>query len=152
MKLIIIANRLPLKASKTESGEFEFSRSEGGLTTGLDSLVMDVEKHWVGWPGTYADSPEEEAKITKYLKPFKFHPVFLTSDHIQNYYEGYSNSTLWPLCHYFYSYVEYENKYWNAYKEVNEMFCQAALAFIEPGDIVWIQDYQLMLLPQLIRT
>ena len=151
MKLIIISNRLPLKGSKTENGEFEFSRSEGGLTTGLDSLVMDVEKHWVGWPGTYADTPEEEQKITEYLEPLNFHPVFLTADHIQNYYEGYSNSTLWPLCHYFYAYVQYENKYWNAYKEVNEMFCQAALPFIEPGDIVWVQDYQLMLLPQLLR-
>lgn len=151
MKLIIISNRLPLKASKLENGEFEFSRSEGGLTTGLDSLEMDVEKHWVGWPGAYAETEEEENHITKHLDTFNFHPVFLTPDHVQNYYEGYSNSTLWPLCHYFYSYVEYEKKYWEAYKEVNEMFCKSALPFIEPGDIVWVQDYQLMLLPELLR-
>lgn len=152
MKLIIISNRLPLKALKKEDGEFEFSRSEGGLTTGLDSLVMDIEKHWVGWPGTYVESTEEEQKITDHLEPFKFHPVFLSPEHIQNYYEGYSNSILWPLCHYFYNFIEYENKYWIAYKEVNEMFCQAALSIIEPGDIVWVQDYQLMLLPQLLRN
>ena len=151
MKLIIISNRLPLKASKLDSGEFEFSRSEGGLTTGLDSLQMDVEKHWVGWPGAFAETSEEQEKITKHLDEFKFHPVFLTAEHIQNYYEGYSNNVLWPLCHYFYSFVEYENKYWETYKEVNEMFCQAAIPFIEPGDIVWVQDYQLMLLPQLLR-
>lgn len=152
MKLIIISNRLPLKALKKEDGEFEFSRSEGGLTTGLDSLEMDIEKHWVGWPGTYVESTEEEQKITDHLEPFKFHPVFLSPEHIQNYYEGYSNSILWPLCHYFYNFIEYENKYWIAYKEVNEMFCQAALSIIEPGDIVWVQDYQLMLLPQLLRN
>jgi len=151
MKLIIISNRLPLKALKSDTGEFEFSRSEGGLTTGLDSLEMDVEKHWVGWPGAFAETPEEENEITQHLDTFKFHPVFLTPDHIQNYYEGYSNSTLWPLCHYFYAFVEYENKYWETYKEVNERFCQAAIPFIEPGDIVWVQDYQLMLLPQLLR-
>lgn len=151
MKLIIISNRLPLKASKLENGEFEFSRSEGGLTTGLDSLEMKVEKHWVGWPGTYAETKEEENQITQHLNTFNFHPVFLTPDHVQNYYEGYSNSTLWPLCHYFYSYVEYEKKYWEAYKEVNEMFCKTALPFIEVGDIVWVQDYQLMLLPKLLR-
>jgi len=151
MKLIIISNRLPLKALKLDSGEFEFSRSEGGLTTGLDSLEMDVEKHWVGWPGAFAETSEEQEKITKHLDEFKFHPVFLTPEHIQNYYEGYSNNILWPLCHYFYSFVEYENKYWETYKEVNEMFCQAAIPFIEPGDIVWVQDYQLMLLPQLLR-
>jgi trehalose 6-phosphate synthase/phosphatase len=151
MKLIIISNRLPLKALKLDSGEFEFSRSEGGLTTGLDSLEMDVEKHWVGWPGAFAETSEEQEKITKHLDEFRFHPVFLTPEHIQNYYEGYSNNILWPLCHYFYSFVEYENKYWETYKEVNEMFCQAAIPFIEPGDIVWVQDYQLMLLPQLLR-
>jgi len=151
MKLIIISNRLPLKAAKSDKGEFEFSRSEGGLTTGLDSLEMDVEKHWVGWPGAFTDSDNEQEEITKHLDKFKFHPVFLTTEHIQNYYEGYSNSTLWPLCHYFYSFVEYENKYWESYKEVNELFCQAAIPFIEPGDIVWVQDYQLMLLPQLLR-
>ena len=151
MKLIIISNRLPLKASKLDSGEFEFSRSEGGLTTGLDSLEMDVEKHWVGWPGAFAETDEEKEEIAKHLDTFKFHPVFLTAEHIQNYYEGYSNNTLWPLCHYFYAFVEYEKKYWEAYKEVNEMFSQAAIPFIEPGDIVWVQDYQLMLLPQLLR-
>ena len=52
MKLIIIANRLPLKANRNEDNTFEFSRSEGGLTTGMESLTMDVEKHWIGWPGT----------------------------------------------------------------------------------------------------
>jgi len=151
MKLIIISNRLPLKANKSDNGKFEFSRSEGGLTTGLDSLEMDLEKHWVGWPGAFAETTDEQEEITKHLDTFKFHPVFLTAEHIQNYYEGYSNNTLWPLCHYFYAFVEYENKYWEAYKEVNEMFCKAAIPFIEPGDIVWVQDYQLMLLPQLLR-
>ena len=151
MKLIIISNRLPLKATKTENDGFEFVRSEGGLTTGLASLEMDLEKHWIGWPGAYAETREEQDQITSHLEPFDFHPVFLTPDQIQDYYEGYSNSTLWPLCHYFYSFVEYENKYWESYKEVNNLFCQAALPFIEPGDIVWVQDYQLMLLPQLLR-
>ncbi|MDP4238235.1 MAG: bifunctional alpha,alpha-trehalose-phosphate synthase (UDP-forming)/trehalose-phosphatase [Bacteroidota bacterium] len=152
MKLVIISNRLPLKASKSDNGKFEFSRSEGGLTTGLDSLEMAIEKHWVGWPGAFAETTDEQEEITRHLDPFKFHPVFLTAEHIQNYYEGYSNNTLWPLCHYFYAFVEYENKYWEAYKEVNEMFCQAAIPFIETGDIVWVQDYHLMLLPQLLRN
>ena len=152
MKLFIISNRLPLKATRKGNNEFEFARSEGGLTTGLSSLKMDVEKHWIGWPGAYAETQEEQDQITNHLETFDFHPVFLTPDQIQNYYEGYSNSTLWPLCHYFYSFVEYENKYWEAYKAVNELFCQAAIPFIKPGDMVWVQDYQLMLLPQLLRN
>ena len=67
MKLIIIANRLPLKATKTDYNNFEFARSEGGLTTGMDSLEMNVEKHWVGWPGTYAEDETEEKSIAKPL-------------------------------------------------------------------------------------
>lgn len=151
MKLFIISNRLPLKASKTENNEFEFTRSEGGLATGLGSLDMDIEKHWIGWPGIHTDNVEEKESITSYLQKFNFHPVFLTPEQIENYYEGYSNSILWPLCHYFYSYISYESLYWEAYKQVNELFSQVSAMHIEPGDIVWVQDYQLMLLPQLLR-
>ena len=151
MKLFIIANRLPIKANRNENNELEFTRSEGGLTTGMDSLTMDVEKHWIGWPGTYTESEEEEKLISEHLEKFNFHPVFLSSDQILNYYEGYSNSTLWPLCHYFYTFIEYENLYWNTYKQVNELFARTTLNLIGPDDIVWVQDYQLMLLPQMIR-
>ncbi len=151
MKLFIIANRLPIKANRNENNELEFTRSEGGLTTGMDSLDMDVEKHWIGWPGTYTESEDEEKLISQHLDKFNFHPVFLTSEQILNYYEGYSNSTLWPLCHYFYTYVEYENLYWNTYKQVNELFAKTTLNLIGPDDIVWVQDYQLMLLPNMIR-
>ena len=151
MKLFIISNRLPIKANRNENNELEFTRSKGGLTTGMDSLTMDVEKHWIGWPGTYTESEEEEKLISEHLEKFNFHPVFLSSDQILNYYEGYSNSTLWPLCHYFYTFIEYENLYWNTYKQVNELFARTTLNLIGPDDIVWVQDYQLMLLPQMIR-
>ncbi|OIP83339.1 MAG: bifunctional alpha,alpha-trehalose-phosphate synthase (UDP-forming)/trehalose-phosphatase [Porphyromonadaceae bacterium CG2_30_38_12] len=151
MKLIIIANRLPLKATRTENNGFEFTRSEGGLTTGMDSLDNSIEKHWIGWPGTFTETIDEEHEIATHLSKFNFHPVFLSQEQIQNFYEGYCNSTLWPLCHYFYAFVEYENAHYDTYREVNELFCKAALALIEPDDIVWIQDYQLMLLPQMIR-
>jgi len=151
MKLIIIANRLPLKVSKNTNDEFEFIRSEGGLTTGLDSLEINLEKHWVGWPGTNVETDEEQSIISEHLEKFHFHPVFLTPDQIQNHYEGYSNSTLWPLCHYFNTFVDHNPAYWIGYQEVNKIFCDIALKFIEPGDVVWVQDYQLMLLPQMLR-
>ncbi len=73
-------------------------RSEGGLATGLSSLETDVETHWVGWPGIFTDDPQEIAEITRQLQEMYFHPVFLTDDQIQNYYEGYSNSTIWLPC------------------------------------------------------
>lgn len=151
MKLIIIANRLPLKANRNEKNELEFIRSVGGLTSGLESLTLDLEIHWVGWPGTFIETPQEEEFINEHLRDFNFHPVFLSHQHVQNYYDGYSNSTLWPLCHYFYSYVEFEQHYWEAYKEVNRLFAEAAGLIIEEGDVVWVQDYQLMLLPAMLR-
>lgn len=150
MKLIIISNRLPVKVHKKEKG-FCFSLSEGGLATGLNSLSSSMERHWVGWPEAYPSDEEEQADITDNLIPYHFHPVFLSPQQIHAYYEGYSNSVLWPLCHYFYSYVHYDTNYWDKYKEVNAVFCQTASEVIEPDDIVWVQDYQLMLLPEMLR-
>jgi len=151
MRLFIIANRLPLKVHKTEDNHFEYIRSEGGLATGLDSLSTTMEKHWIGWPGIYLEDEAEKKEVTEYMESQNLHPVFLTEEQIQNYYEGYSNNILWPLCHYFYSFVEYETSNWKAYKEVNNIFGAVTAAFLQPGDIVWIQDYQLMLLPKIIR-
>lgn len=150
MKLIIISNRLPVKAVRKDAG-YHFTLSEGGLATGLNSLRSSVKKLWIGWPEAYPDTPAGEAQITEYLNRLDFHPVFLSPRQLHGYYEGYSNSILWPLCHYFYSYIDYENNYWQTYREVNELFCRVASPFIEPDDIVWVQDYQLMLLPELLR-
>ncbi len=151
MKLFIIANRLPVKAQKTANGHFEFTRSEGGLATGLASLEMDIEIHWIGWPGIFIDNIQERQDIQNQLESMNFHPVFLTEPQIRNYYEGYSNSTLWPLCHYFYTFVEYENLYWETYKEVNMLFSLKTSELATSGDVVWIHDYQLMLAPKMLR-
>ena len=150
MKIIIIANRLPVKIERTESG-FTIERSEGGLATGLGSLETKAEQYWIGWPGINTNNQKEQQEITEKLHELNFHPVFLSEEQFANYYEGYSNSTIWPLCHYFFSYVQYRTEYWTAYRQVNALFSRAALPFIEDNDIVWVQDYQLMLLPKLIR-
>lgn len=151
MKLIIIANRLPVKIEK-KNNKLRITKSEGGLSTGMGSLELNVEKHWIGWPGIYTDSEEEKAKITKRLKKFNYHPVFLSAEQIENYYEGYSNSIIWPLCHYFFSFVQYKTEFWETYQEVNTQFCEAAVPFIEDDDLVWVHDYHLMLLPKMIRN
>jgi trehalose 6-phosphate synthase/phosphatase len=150
MRLIIISNRLPVKISNQDEN-FVFTRSEGGLATGLGSLQTTDEKHWIGWPGIYPEKEEDKTEITDKLANEDFHPIFLTNDQIENFYEGYSNSTIWPLCHYFYTYIQYDTKFWVAYKEVNQIFCDEAIKVIQPGDTVWIQDYQLMLLPAMLR-
>lgn len=150
MRLFIISNRLPIKAEK-KGGTFVFSRSAGGLATGLSSLQMSIEKYWIGWPGVYAQDEEEKQIVRKHLDGYGFYPVFLSPEQIHRYYEGYSNSTIWPLCHYFFSYIQYDNSYWQMYREVNELFCRVTLQYVGPDDILWIQDYQLMLLPGMLR-
>ena len=139
MKFYIISNRLPVKVTK-EDETFVFSWSEGGLATGLDSLQISYEKHWIGWPGICVDNEESKKEITSRLEGINFHPVFLSETQIKNYYEGYSNSTIWPLCHYFFVYTLYRNSFWQSYQEVNQLFCDAICRVIHPGDKVWIQD------------
>ncbi len=150
MKYVIISNRLPVTAA-TKGGKLKITRSGGGLATGLDSLQTKAEKHWLGWAGLHVEDEEKQRAIRTRLKKQLLHPVFLSPEHIQDYYEGYSNSTIWPLCHYFFSYIICDKNYWKAYREVNELFCEEALKIIEPGDVVWIHDYHLMLLPAMIR-
>lgn len=79
------------------------------------------------------------------------HPIFLSDEQYKNYYEGYSNSTLWPLCHYFFAYTLYRKSFWQSYQEVNALFCREIIRLVEPDDWVWVQDYQLMLLPEMLR-
>jgi len=150
MALYIISNRLPLKVSKPEN-EFIYERSEGGLATGLGSLQDFTDRHWIGWPGIFSDNEDDKVEISSAMLKEKFHPVFLSEEQILNYYEGYSNSMIWPLCHYFYTYIQYESKFWESYQEVNRLFCEEAAKLIKPGDMVWVQDYQLMLLPGMLR-
>lgn len=151
MRLFIIANRLPVKLFYDENKELKFKSSEGGLATGLNSLRTNAEVHWVGWPGMHVSDAKTKNKITQHLEQSHYHPVYLTPKQINRYYEGYSNSILWPLFHYFFSFMEYDIKFWNTYREVNALFAETALKYIEDGDMVWVQDYQLMLVPQMLR-
>ena len=95
MRLFIISNRLPVKA-RQEQGKYRFSRSEGGLATGLGSLKTSIEKHWIGWPGLCVDDPAGRRQIGEQLKEDGLHPVFLDSRQIKEYFDAYSNTTIWP--------------------------------------------------------
>jgi trehalose 6-phosphate synthase/phosphatase len=149
-KLIIVANRLPVKAEFLND-QVHLEKSAGGLATGLDSLNISYDKHWIGWPGIYTQNEKENSMLSGALAEYNFHPVFLTEDDVELYYEGYSNSTLWPLFHYFFAYTRHETKYWEAYQKVNRSFMEKVIKIAGCDDIIWVQDYQLMLLPGMIR-
>ncbi|QCK17096.1 bifunctional alpha,alpha-trehalose-phosphate synthase (UDP-forming)/trehalose-phosphatase [Mangrovivirga cuniculi] len=149
-KIIIVSNRLPLRVEKKAEG-MKFKPSEGGLATGLGSIYKEGDNVWVGWPGAFFSDSTEESNVTLRLKQENMLPVFLTQEEIHNYYEGFSNETLWPTYHYFSQYAVYEPEFWESYKRVNQKFADAVVSIAEKGDIVWVHDYQLLLVPQMIR-
>ncbi len=151
-KLIVVANRLPISATRCE-GEFQFTPSPGGLAVGLASLPESLERLWMGWPGIANEQlkPHEEDPIREKLAKESCAPVFLSQKQIDQYYLGFCNKTIWPLFHYFPVRTVFELQYWEAYKQVNEIFRDDILKVAQPGDSVWVHDFQLMLLPHLLR-
>jgi trehalose 6-phosphate synthase/phosphatase len=150
-KTIIVSNRLPVKIHEN-SGEYSLSPSEGGLATGLGSIYKQNDNIWIGWPGLEITEDEDKQKITRQLKEQRLLPVFLSQEEISEYYEGFSNEVLWPVFHYYAStYANYKESNWDFYKQVNGKFKEAVLDIARPGDTIWVHDYQLMLLPDLIR-
>lgn len=151
-RLLVIANRLPFNITK-RAGEFHFRPSQGGLATGLSSLPESYEQLWIGWPGITSEKLASEGKdqIRKRLAAENCRPIFLSRKQIDHYYLGFCNKTIWPLFHYFPMRIVYEEHFWKTYKQVNEIFCDEVMKIAKPGDYVWVHDYQLMLLPQLLR-
>lgn len=150
-KTIIVSNRLPVKLVES-NGEYSFIPSEGGLATGLGSIYKQSGNVWVGWPGMEVNDEQDRLKITRDLDIQNLKPVFLSQEEINQYYEGFSNEVLWPVFHYMPTYARYQQSYWDSYLHVNKKFRDIILDIAEPGDIIWIHDYQLLLLPGLIRA
>jgi trehalose 6-phosphate synthase/phosphatase len=129
------------------------SPSEGGLATGLGSIYKQNANIWIGWPGLEITDEKDQEKVTRQLAKLSLLPVFLSQEEINQYYEGFSNDVLWPVFHYYAStYANYKQSNWDYYKKVNEKFKEAVLRVAKPGDTIWIHDYQLLLLPSLIRN
>jgi trehalose 6-phosphate synthase/phosphatase len=157
-RILIVSNRLPVAAEEKE-GQLRFQLTAGGLVSGLSAYLDSLKGSsfaqcdyvWVGWPGTVVPDKAKAELKQKLLKEFHAHPVFLSAKVMDKFYNGFCNKTVWPLFHYFPSYTVYDQDYWSHYKRVNEIFCEAVAEIIKPDDVVWVHDYHLMLLPQLIR-
>lgn len=151
-RLIVAANRLPVSVSLRD-GQYQFRPSPGGLAVGLSCLPDSLERLWLGWPGISSErlKAEEKDRIRESLRQQNSSPVFLSQRQIDRYYLGFCNKTIWPLFHYFPVRTIFEPQFWKAYRQVNHLFCEQVLKVAEPGDSVWVHDYQLMLLPHLLR-
>ena len=144
--LIIVSNRLPVTIGKT------IKKSSGGLVYAMEGLGDDYDLKWLGWAGGVVDDPAERRKIADELaQRFNYIPIFLSKQDAQDYYTGFSNSSLWPLLHYISPYARYEERWWQSYQKVNRIIADAVLDLVQEDDTVWVHDYHLMLLPSYLR-
>ena len=151
MRLLIVSNRLPVTA-RVESGVVRLHAASGGLATGLSSWHQGARGLWIGWPGPLARLPEEHQRaLDRQLHERGLVPVYLSQDQVERYYEGFSNRVLWPLFHYQVDRVPVDASGWEAYRQANQRFANAVADAYRPGDAVWIHDYQLMLVPEMVR-
>ena len=151
-RLLIVSNRMPINVAKRE-GSLRFLPSVGGVATGLSSFYKLYQSLWMGWPGISMEKirMDEIEEIGEKLIDEDCYPVFLSQHDVENYYYGFCNKTIWPLFHHFPLYTSYSKSFWETYKRVNRTFCDAVVKVAQPDDIIWVHDYQLMLLPGLIR-
>jgi trehalose 6-phosphate synthase/phosphatase len=151
-KMIIISNRLPVTI-KSDRGEVVIVKSGGGLATGMRGPHEQSDSVWIGWPGDVSRfDMNARAKIEQRLSEIRIIPIYLTQTEITRFYEGFSNGVLWPLFHYLTDKVQRDAwQNWKTYTHVNQRFAELVVKHYEPGDTVWVHDYQLALVPGLLR-
>jgi trehalose 6-phosphate synthase/phosphatase len=156
-RLIIISNRLPFTLEKSGE-EVQIRQSSGGLVSALKGYFEQgianetdfSEKIWVG-SCDFSQKDWNENKDKLQGADFSVEPVFIENDLYADYYNGFSNSTIWPLFHYFPSLTQYEKQHFEAYYKVNQLFADTIIKIMNADDVIWVHDYQLMILPQMVR-
>jgi trehalose 6-phosphate synthase/phosphatase len=150
-RILIVSNRLPVTA-KLEDGRVTVEPSPGGLATGLRGVHDRTEGLWIGWPG---ELPRLSAKrrrcLEEKLSELRVAPVYLTDREVKGFYEDIANGVLWPLFSYILAELPLDVKHWDIYRAVNEKIADAVVEHHRPGDLIWVHDYHLMLVPQMLR-
>jgi trehalose 6-phosphate synthase len=144
--VVVVANRLPVDQVTDPDGSTRWQRSPGGLVTALEPFVAGRGGAWVGWSGSAGDAPEPFESGGMSLVP-----VPLSEEEVDRYYEGMSNASLWPLYHDVVEKPEYHRTWWDTYVQVNKRFAERAAEVAAEGAIVWVHDYQLQLVPAMLR-
>jgi len=144
--VVVVANRLPVDQVTEPDGTTRYQRSPGGLVTALEPFVAGRGGAWVGWSGAAGEAPKPFESGGMHLVP-----VELSEDEVDRYYEGFSNASLWPLYHDVVEKPEYHRTWWDTYVQVNKRFAERAAEVAAEGAIVWVHDYQLQLVPAMLR-
>ena len=144
--LLVVANRLPVDETVLPDGTTTWARSPGGLVSALHPVLRVRRGTWIGWSGAIDSAP-----YVPDLDGIRMRSVPLSDDDYRSYYEGYANSTLWPLYHDAVETPAFHRRWWEAYQRVNRRFAQVTADYAERDSVVWVQDYHLQLVPQLLR-
>jgi trehalose 6-phosphate synthase len=145
-RFVVVASRLPVDRAEGAGGEAEWRPSPGGLVSALEPVMREARGVWIGWSGDTGPAPGAFRANEMDLVG-----VGLSADQFRDYYEGFCNATLWPLYHDVIAPPEFHRRWWDAYVTVNRSFAEAAVAQAAPGATVWVHDYQLQLVPQMVR-
>lgn len=170
-RVLVVANRLPITIKADAEGNFDYTMSSGGLVSGLRSLAKVVDFKWFGWPGIDVHRNDKDKVRSQLHDQFNAVPIFLAEDLAERHYNGFSStfslggpsdvslaltcfppdSVLWPLLHRMPEKVGTDGSWADAYQEVNEIFADNIVPYVEDGDLIWVHDYHLMLLPGILR-
>jgi alpha,alpha-trehalose-phosphate synthase [UDP-forming] len=143
---VVVSSRLPVDRVESADGQTDWQPSPGGLVTALEPVMRAADGTWIGWPGDAGPPPEPFDAGGLHLVG-----VGLSAAEVEGFYEGFCNATLWPLYHDVIAPPEFHREWWDSYVTVNRRFAQAAAEQAAPGATVWVHDYQLQLVPAMLR-
>jgi trehalose 6-phosphate synthase len=151
---IVVSNRQPY-SHEYEDGEVSVDRPAGGLTAALDPVMQTVNGTWVAWGSGDADrdvSDDGAVRVPPDDPSYDLQRVWLDDDQLEGYYYGFSNQTLWPLCHSDTARVHFSTADWEQYQAVNRQFAESVTSAADGQEpVVWFQDYHLSLAPRIVR-
>lgn len=144
-KFAVIANRLPVRR-EGRGRAAHWVLSPGGLVSALVPVMQERKGVWIGWPGNHGKAPEpfEHEGISNF-------PVPLRERELEEFYDGFSNRTIWPLYHDAVRWPDYHREWWSTYVDINQRFAEAAASQLGKGATAWVQDYHLQLVPRMLR-
>ncbi|MGM0365419.1 MAG: alpha,alpha-trehalose-phosphate synthase (UDP-forming) [Actinomycetota bacterium] len=148
-KILVVSNRVPYKIIKSKSG-IKYKKSVGGLVTALDPILSKKGGLWVGWNGMVGKNKHAE-KTVEMKGGYSVKFLGLGKRDIRDFYHGFSNRTIWPLFHGFILQSFFDLGYWAAYKRINRRFTEKVLEEVKGDEVIWVQDYHLMLMPSMLR-
>ncbi len=142
-RLVIVSNRVAIPEENKPAG--------GGLAVGVLAALRDHGGIWFGWSGEVTDRESGGPDITT-IGNTDYATIQINRSDYEQYYNGYSNRVLWPVCHYLLDFIRYDQADFEGYRRVNAMFARKLMSLLQPDDIIWVHDYHLIPLASELRS